>query len=358
MTYLYLTNPVKTAVFSIWDYNDCGGRTNSSWTTNAIFPANNGTISFETSNDTNVTLNHFFVNIDTKLVADDPNVWWLASDNETAKIKFCIRADLFSNGVSVSFTESKMELTLDMTKGIDDVTDAELYYNDPQSIKKEADMNFNVMAYQCYLNSDINHWAQLTTAAPLQQNSYIDICILPADTDVNVINVNKIMDLHFRQVGEPDYIVVANNEIANDLLTKVTSINDNKGMLIHTIIVSRFFQSLTNSNQPGDVTVSGSVAIEFDTHHVRRMEARERVSVVADESIAVNDKMTSMFSFDFSLDPSQMEATETKYLKGKRSSSKNHIVGGLIGGLAVVSVMSLLFIVIRRTRKNNSQKDV
>jgi len=275
------------------------------------------------------------MDIDQGALQDSTDIWFLDTDTNKRTLAFCIKMSLGTlnaPNVSVNFSETKVNVTVDMSQGFsveNIVTDRD----DAEEIQKNKTVSYNLEAYQC----DFDTGNPLNPAPILSQGSDLQICIKTNSTDVGLAEVRNLV---LTQEGSDDVNAIVNSE-GNGFT--VSSCN---GQIcsIKTMLISSFFAQTS----PNSTVVSGTVIMFFGS-----TSRRQLVEIKPRRNLESSDDAAD-FQLQVLLDKSEDAAPIKSVVSNK---DKKRMVGPSVGGgcVLLISLAGIVALVVVRRRRQQTQ---
>jgi len=111
-------------------------------------------------------------------------------------ISFCIKAETIYSETSVTFLNTNVDLSYDLTQNVFEVTDNTIVENNIEETSTTVSTNYGVRAFRCTKST----YDEDTTNAVIQQGSLVAICLKPKANSSAAVNINNF-DMKFEQDG-------------------------------------------------------------------------------------------------------------------------------------------------------------
>jgi len=177
--------------------------------------------------------------------------YWTA---DSGQLKLCVKVQLWEGEQAVSFYETQVELTIEMTVNFDNTVSVTKLV--PASETTETNLWYDIAACLCYSDD-----TSCAVTPEIKQNEQFSLCLYPTHSEIAIVEVQSV-DL--KQDGTTVSSPV--KESTTDALSRL-AVNGT----VHTLTtwsLSTFYAA----ENPGDVTASGVLKLAFvDAQADRRL---------------------------------------------------------------------------------------
>jgi hypothetical protein len=293
------------------------------------------------------------VNVHQENIQNVTNGVWVNGEPGFGKIRFCVRLDLMAGTeypVSVNFHEQKIDITVDMRMGFE-VTDITTDRDESTLENKTATVDLSINAYRC--DEDDGPISN----SPLSQGSPLRVCIVTSDTEYTL---TEVLDFELNQDGVYGGSVTPVTNGETNSLTE-SSCSGNK-CVIKTMLVSSFFdlRNAPNTNVEG----SGKIAFNFASESRRKLASNVKLQIASTDDTRNlqegQDESSSSFrlTLQIQMPPNKEEVpTNTDISMAQASRDNGKLFGLMFIAMAIVSVLSFWFVVVRKKVKKNHEKE-
>lgn len=232
-------------------------------------------------------------------------------DEGAGQLKLCVKVELWSNAVAVSFYETQVELNVEMTVNFDESVSVTKLV--PETLTTSTDLWYDIHACLCYADD-----TTCSSTPMIRQNEQFSICLSPTAPEVAIMSVTKF-DLKQDEVTVSSPII----DSQPDALSRV-AVNGT----VHTLTtwsLSSFYEAET----PTPVTASGELELAF----VEAAQAERRLRIVDSKGRRVLTTDTGSFAITLEL------AYDPEYAE----SSGERMIYGFASVLLVLFISSLSF---------------
>jgi len=260
--------------------------------------------------------------------ADSPLVELSSSDNvgkSQGSLKFCVNAEVWSSGTSVSFRKTKINLDFDLTINSFTVTSNDIGANEIQDTTTTVDVKYDVDAFRCLPTS----FEKIVSPGPLLQNDVIGICLEPNDDSKATVDISNI-EMNFVQDGSGGKYSVAKYgsggpEPSGNL--SAISRSDQRWKVVARVVTALFSGGLS-------FNVTGNAYLEFRGER-RFLSSVNTKATRSMQSVAIDSAGVSSFG---------MEVKISKKIEAKKNSTnKPGVTLFVVGATLAVVIGFFLF---------------
>jgi len=262
--------------------------------------------------------------------ANSPLVELSSSDNvgkSKGSLKFCVNAEVWSSGTSVSFRKTNIKLDFDLTNNSFTVTSNDIDANKIQDTTTTVDVKYDVDAFRCLPTS----FEKLVSPGPLLQNDLVAICLEPNDDSKATVDISNFQ-MNFVQDGSGGKYSVAkygsgSGGPESSGILSVISRSDQRWKVVARLVTALFSGGLS-------FNVTGNAYLQFRGER-RFLSSVNTKATRSGQSVAIDSAGVSSFG---------MEVKISKKIEAKKNSTnKPGVTLFVVGATLAVVIGFFLF---------------